>query len=156
MKNAELSAFIVEAKRNTYAAQRGQASSSRPESHDFAYEKGRFRYLDSYVGEIRFSGEEIVWYDGKPVWSMNYYGRLLGPDPGPGFDSFLKRALLLVSETKPFRGPDLYEEGEYRFDQFYEGGAETLSGIEGFSGREEILYRGVAVYRLWFHGGVVA
>jgi hypothetical protein len=156
MKIAGLSAFLVEAKRNTYAAQRGRVPSSRPESHDFAYEKGKFRYLDSYVGEIRFSGEEIVWYDSKPVWSMNYYGRLLGPEPGPGFGDFLKRALLLVSKTKPFRGPDLYEEGEYRFVQTFEGGVETLSGIEDFSGREEILYRDVAVYRLWFHGGILA
>ena len=156
MNLKKLSAFLVDAKRNTYAAQRGTVPSSRLESHDFAYERGPFRYLDSYVGEVRFSGEEVVWYEGRPIWSMNYYGRLLGPEPGPGFGDFLKRALLKVPESKPFRGPDDYGEGDYRFRQVFEGGTESLSGVEAFSGREEILYRDVAVYRLWFHGGLLS
>ncbi len=37
-------------------------------------------YHDSYVGEADFLGQELVYRDRRPVWSMAYYGYLLDPE----------------------------------------------------------------------------
>lgn len=35
---------------------------------------------DSYVGESNFSGQEVVYHQRTPVWSMTYFGYILDPD----------------------------------------------------------------------------
>lgn len=142
----ELKAFLVRAKRATYAGHGAQAQSSRDKSRDLPYEEGDFKYLDSYIGELHFIGEEVVWYRGQPVWGMNYYGTLLEDVPQE-FGEFLKSALRQVTSEAPFRGPSNYEEGDFNFVCRWNG------GLSFFTGEEEIYYQGTQVYRLVFHGG---
>ncbi len=52
----------------------------RPGSHDLKFADGDWSYLDSYFGGRDFIGEEVVYYQGQPVWAENYYGRILRPD----------------------------------------------------------------------------
>jgi hypothetical protein len=104
MNLVELADFLVEAKVNTYAAQRGKVESSRKGSCDWAYGNGRYYYLDSYVGEIDFSGEEIVYLEERPIWSMNYYGKMLRDDAPEGFIETLREALLKIGREEPYRG----------------------------------------------------
>lgn len=95
---AEFRAFLVRAKRATYAGKGPERAASRPQSHDLYYAEGAYAYLDTYLGGERFSGEEAVWKDGTPVWAMNYSGRVTGA----GFSGdFLKEALLhLCAHTR--------------------------------------------------------
>lgn len=143
---SELREFIVEAKKSTYAGKGERAPSSRLQSIDLPYEKGAFKYLDSFAGEVDFIGEEVVWYESIPVWGMNYYGILLKKAPEE-FSDFLKSSLSLVCIESPFRGPAYYTEGQLEYRCSWDG------DLDFFSGHEEIFYLGELIYKLLFHGG---
>ncbi len=141
--------FLVNAKRNTYATQKGEVPSSRKSSKDLAFVENDYYYLDSYFGEKDFSGEEIVYYKELPVWSMNYYGKLIKENLPEGFIETLREALQKVLEEKPFRGPEEYIRGRYKYRCSNEG------DIDFFNGIESICYNNEEVYRLYFHGGYI-
>jgi len=137
--------FICKAKKMTYAAHaEEEIVPSRPKSHDIKYEEKDFLYLDSFLGGNEFAGEEAVWYQGAPVWSMNYMGRVL-TEPFSG--DFLKEALMLVSIERPYRGPMVYSSGDYHYHC-------TVNGnINWSQGYEEIFYEDKKVFECHFHGG---
>ncbi len=146
-RETELRAFIVEAKRATYAAGVEGESGPRPGTKDIPWTKGGWSYLDSYYGGIDFLGQEAVWLDGKPVWGMNYYGRTDVALSGPDLPRFLKAALLAMPTEAPYRGPERYVEGDYEYRCRWTG------SLDDFAGTEDILYRGRRAYKLEFHGG---
>ena len=80
MNVEELNAFIVRAKAATYVGDGEPVSPCRQGSHDLRFEDGPWTYHDSYFGGSDFIGEEVVYFEGKPVWAMNYYGRILRAD----------------------------------------------------------------------------
>lgn len=138
--------FLIEAKQKTYAGHGIEIQSCRQKSHDLEYSKGNYRYYDSYFGGQNFSGEEVVWFNEEPIWSMNYCGRELSMDFS---GDFLKDVLYHVPENKPFRGPAFYQNGEYTYHCKIEG--EFL----WFQGYEEIFYGNEKVYECYFHGGSI-
>lgn len=140
--------FIVEAKRAAYAGYGSQGKPSRTKSIDLPYEKGNFKYLDSYLGGNRFIGEEVVWYNDEPVWGMNYFGTLLA-EPFQGFGEFLRSALRLVTPDAPYRGPRYITKDGLEYFCSWEG------DISSFEGHEEIRRDGKPVFRLVFHGGKI-
>lgn len=142
----EIMAFRLEANINTYAAFSNEISSTRPDSHDFRYEKGSFTYLDSYVGGEQFAGEEAVYKNGKAVYSMNYLGRVLDERFS---GNFLKEALRAADEKMPYRGPEFYQSGEYVYKTSVNG------SFEWFQGYEEIFCDDIKVYECYYHGGLL-
>jgi hypothetical protein len=143
----EITPFLIRAKRSTYAAHGAETAPSRPNSHDLRYDEDNLTYIDSYLGEARFAGEEAVWRDNIPLWSMNYYGVVSDKEHFSG--DFLKLALFALPEDKPFRGPAEFTEGEYRYI------CETSGDFACFNGREEIYFRGNKIYECLFHGGEI-
>lgn len=144
---APLPDFLCRAKNATYAGHGAEIDPSRPASHDLRYVEGELLYLDSYLGGERFAGEEAVWQEGRPLWAMNYAGRLLGE----GFSGdFLRECLSLVEPSSPFRGPALHSRGDFTYRSRADG------SFDWFSGCEEIYLRGVMVYECVFHGGAVS
>ena len=143
---SELACFLVKAKKATYANKTNKVNSSRKESHDYSYQENNYTYLDSFFGAENFSGQEIVYKDGKPCWSMNYYGRIIEENFN---GDFLKEALLQVDEELPFRGPLFYQKGEYLYLLRIQG------KIDFFQGVEEIYYQTYKVYEGFIQGGIV-
>lgn len=142
----ELNVFLSKAKQETYASKKGKVSSSRLASHDYIYQDGRYRYLDSFVGNSKFSGEEVVYENDIPIWSMNYYGRVIGEN----FEGdFLKEALKHVPIDKPYRGPDMFINGEYCYHNRVEEDEDC------FHGCEEIFYQSEKIYECFYHGGKI-
>ncbi len=141
--------FLIQAKRNTYAAGGEPVASSRPASHDLQYQEGDFLYIDTYLGGFHFAGEEAVWKAEAPVWSMNYYGHMQVQEVPPGFGEFLKAALLQVPAKAPYRGPALFHQGDFEYRCQWQG------SLECFLGSETISLRGMGIYELWFHGGEI-
>lgn len=142
----ELIDFLCKAKKQTYAKGDGKVQSSRPNSHDLQYVEDDFRYIDSYLGSERFIGEEAVWVKDTPVWSMNYSGRVFGE----GFSgNFLKQVLLAVPKDMPYRGPNVYQNGDYKYHCIVEG------EFEWFKGYEEIYFKDKKIYECLFHGGKI-
>jgi hypothetical protein len=141
--------FLIKAKQNTYAGGGYLSQASRPTSKDLAFRDGDFSYLDTYLGDYHFIGEEAVWYEQTPVWGMNYYGRMLIEKIPPGFGEFLKSALLQVPPEMPFRGPEELIGKDFSYTCSVEG------GLEWFHGREFITMQGKRIYQLYFHGGEI-
>ena len=143
----KLIAFLLTAKKNTYAAKDNQTSSSRLNSHDFCYkDNSGYSYLDTYLGGECFAGEEAVWLHEQPVWSMNYAGRVVGENFS---GDFLKEVLMAVPEELPFRGPEIYTKGDYSYHCKVDG------EFIWFQGYEEIFYLDKKIYECHFHGGIV-
>lgn len=138
--------FLCKAKRETYASSGNKVLSSRPSSNDLEFIEGDFRYIDTYLGSERFVGEEAIWIKESPYWAMNYSGRVIGE----GFKgSFLKEALLHVPEGKPYRGPSIYEKGDYKYHCMVEG------DFTWFKGKEEVYLKEEKIYECIFHGGII-
>jgi transcriptional regulator with XRE-family HTH domain len=142
----ELIAFRLEANVNTYAAFMNEVDATRPSSHDFRYEKGDYVYHDTYVGGEEFAGEESICKNGQAVYAMNYMGRVLSE----GFSgNFLKEALRAADKKMPYRGPELYQSGEYMYR------CKVTGDFTWFQGYEEIYHNDLKVYECVFHGGTL-
>lgn len=136
--------FLLKAKKSTYAGKGSETASCRPGSHDFAFREGNLLYYDSYLGGDLFAGEEAIWRDGAPCWSLNYAGRVL--DESFSGD-FLKEALCKVPREKPFRGPEYYAAGDYAYRCGVSG------SVDWFQGFETVSFQDKPVYECRFHGG---
>ena len=141
----ELIEFRLEANVNTYAAYMNEVDATRPASHDFRYESGDYMYHDTYVGGEEFAGEEAVWKKGVTVYAMNYMGRVLD-DRFSG--DFLKEALRAADKRMPYRGPEIYQSGEYTYR------CNVTGDFTWFQGYEEIYWNDILVYECVFHGGL--
>jgi hypothetical protein len=147
--------FLIKAKQNTYAAQSDEAGVPPllTGSHQLEYGQGPWFYRDVYFGGNFFVGQETVYRNEEPVWSMGYAGGLLnGVVPAPEAEpvyAFLQEALRQVGEERPFRGPHTFQQGEYAFSDIGEG------GVDAFWGVETITFRQKPVYRLRYHGGFI-
>lgn len=149
-KQAGFIDFLIQAKINTYAAgSTAPALPSRPNSKDLHYVEGDYLYIDSYLGEVDFIGEEAVWQGGRPIWAMNYYGVMLVEEIPEGFIDCLLAALRQVPPEAPYRGPAELEHGRFTYYCQWEGNPDR------FRGREWIATEGKAIYELDFHGGSV-
>lgn len=138
--------FLLEAKQQTYASSGSQVTSCRQGSHDYRYEVGDYMYYDTYLGDESFSGEEALWFQEKPIYSMNYIGRVLHQQ----FQSkILKEALSHVTAELPYRGPAILIIGDYRYH------CKVHGDINWFYGIEEIYYLNELVYECQFHGGAI-
>lgn len=142
----DIRTFLVKAKNNTYTVGENEVLPSKPNSHDFRYDENDYLYIDTYLGNQKFIGEECVWIKDNPVWAMNYYGQSLNEN----FNiAFLKEALSHVSISMPFRGPELYQKGDYMYQ------CQVQGNLDDFSGEEKIYCKQQKVYCCTFHGGMI-
>ncbi|HVM72945.1 MAG TPA: DUF5680 domain-containing protein [Anaerolineales bacterium] len=143
--------FIVHAKAATYVGEGLPAPSCRQGSHDLKFEEGEWAYLDSYFGGRDFIGEEVVYYQGKPVWAMNYYGRILRDDlitPAQA-GQVIKASLSRMYSEGRFLGGFEYNHEGFIYRDTNEG--DELS----FRGHETISYHTETSYELFYHGGLI-
>ena len=148
----DLLSFLVAAKSATYASENASSSAVPllPGSKQLEFSEGDFLYRDIYVGMVCFTGQEIVYASGHPVWSMSYSGGLLPNIPQSSaieVYSFLRKALRSIPEGFPIRGPELLEEKALCYSCKHSG------SIELFHGSEVITESSVPVYELFFSGG---
>jgi hypothetical protein len=146
-----LNSFIVRAKAFTYVGDGQPFPSCRPGSHDLRFADGEWSYLDSYFGGRDFIGEEVVFYQGKPVWAMNYYGRILRSDlitPAEA-GQVIKASLSKMYREGRFLGGFEHQHDGFSYTDTSEGRASS------FHGREFISRLGESAYELYYHGGLI-
>ncbi len=146
-----LEAFIVRAKAATYVGSGAHSLSHRPGSIDIEFHRGDFAYLDSYYGGADFIGEEVVYFQARPVWAMNYYGRILEPAliEAAQAGQIIKASLSAMYLEGRFLGGFDHVVG----DSLY---TDTSQGtVVSFSGTEWITRSGRRVYELVYHGGLI-
>ena len=148
----ELQDFLVKAKINTYASN-GESKERilKDGSKELIYKNANLIYRDRYFGFNPFIGEETVFLNGKAIWGMNYYGKILSEN----IDSkqlyvFLKKSMLLVKKERPFRGPTKFKENKWKYQDKNQGTLKSFIGIE------EIYFEKKKVYELKYHGGNIA
>jgi hypothetical protein len=147
----QLNAFIVKAKAATYVGGGAKSPSCRPASRDLQFQQDSFSYLDSYFGTADFVGQEVVYYDGTPIWAMNYYGRILEPARIQAAE-----AGQIIQESLS----QMYKEGRFLggFEHATQDSTyvDTSEGdVASFAGREWIEREGARVYELVYHGGLI-
>ncbi len=151
----QLRRFLVKAKKATYASGEGELSpdqTQRPGFKEYAFEEGGWEYRDSYSGYFKAPGQEVVSFEGKPVWQMSYGGAGQEEefyDISKETFSFLKKCLSEIPTDKPFRGPEKIKDGDWEYTNRVEG------TIEDFSGYEEIRHRGIKVFSQNYFGGLI-
>jgi hypothetical protein len=148
----ELASFLVKAKRATYAGGGKDVKPQRPGFKELEFSEGDFNYRDSYAGFYAAPGQEIVRFKGVPVWSMAYDGETMKQfrnETAFKIYAFLKKALMQVEETEPFRGLEYFEEGNFVYI------SETVGDITRFTGQEKILLKGIEAFRQSFFGGLI-
>jgi hypothetical protein len=125
--------------------------SRRPGSHDLEFQEGAFAYLDTYFGGADFIGQEAVWFEGQPVWAMNYYGRILEPERITGAQAgrIIQASLSAMYREGRFMGGYEYRVEDSTYFDTNRGDAAS------FTGREWIDRGGVTVYELVYHGGLI-
>ncbi|MDD5696847.1 MAG: DUF5680 domain-containing protein [Candidatus Pacebacteria bacterium] len=151
MDTKQLSKFLVRAKINTYASSGEGGEKNLPDgSKELEFKEGEFKYQDRYFGFNPFIGEEIVFHNKKFVWGMNYRGKVISQIVSPKkIYQFLRDALKNITEDKPFRGPDRFEKGNFKYFN------KTRGTIENFDGEERVFYKRKIVYKLVYHGGLI-
>lgn len=143
--------FLIKAKKSTYASADGDSKKILDDgSKEFVFREGKYVYRDRYFGSDHFAGEEIVFFNNKAMWAMNYCGYILDKtiDEKEVYN-FLKQALMDVRLEAPFRGPAEFVNGNYLYMSNAEGNADSFVGSESI-----YLYK-KRVYELNFHDGIV-
>ena len=148
---AELQAFIVDAKRQTYVGGGTPATPLRPASHDLEFSAGEFRYHDTYFGGTDFVGEEVVYWRGSPVWAENYFGHILRPEllTAERSGQVIKSSLSRMYSENRFLGGFETADGDCTYHDTSTGDAAW------FQGREWIDRAGETAYELYYHGGLI-
>jgi len=156
MDHDALAAFLIEAKRRTYAGLDDDATIAAPlltGSKQLEHRAGPYAYRDIYFGMGFFVGQETVSKDDRVIWSMCYSG---GARPQVGdrdallaLYKFLRQALLACDVSVPYRGPATFARDGMTYRNDVDG------TIASFHGVEQILRDGAVLYELRYSGGLV-
>lgn len=147
----ELRRFLVKAKKSTYASgDENIKIKENNKSTTLIFEDGDFKYHDNYFGGEPYGGREVVFYQGLPIYMMVYYGFVTRDvsDINSVY-SILQKALSLIPEDYPYRGPLEFVENDYSYSNEYSG------EVDNFSGRELIENNGKIIYEARYIGGLV-
>ncbi len=129
-----------------------------PERENFfelVHSEGDWHYRDSFTGFYISIGQEIVRYKGRAVWGTSYSGGMREEYIGNleffgELETFLRKSLSIPdSESYQPRGPERFEEGDWRYECKWEG------DIKEFHGLETIYYKDEEVFYHRFMGGLI-
>lgn len=147
-----LANFIVEANKNTWAADTGEVTPQKPGFKELEYSKGSWCLRDSYTGYFSAPGMTVIYYKDEPAWTMAYGGKGMEEDQCEHTKftfKFLKSALMQITPEFPYRGPKHYESDLRSYDSSVKG------DLINFIGSEAITRKGVLEFSQVFFGGIV-
>jgi hypothetical protein len=153
----DLAAFLVEAKRRTYAGLDDDATVATPllaGSKQLEHRAAPYAYRDIYFGMGFFVGQETVSREDRVIWSMSYSGgaraEIADRDTFLAIYKFLRQALLGVSVEQPYRGPRRFEQTGMVYRNEVEGGLDRFHGVETIARHD-----GAPLYELRYSGGLL-
>lgn len=150
MKNTDLKQFIYNSSRATYASGDESIKVKQPDgSTTIEYREGNWAFHDNYFGGEPYGGREVVFYQGKPVWMMVYYGFVYIEIGNAEVYGILMEALRNTTADAPYRGPEKFEKGNWRYENKLEG------EVGNFRGTEKIYRDEECVYEASYIGGLV-
>lgn len=146
----DLKQFIYHASRATYASGDESIKVKQPDgSTTIEFAEGDWAFHDNYFGGEPYGGREVVFYQGKPMWMMVYYGFVNIKIGNAEVYGILMEALRNTTPETPYRGPEVFEKANWRYENNLEG------EVENFRGTEKIYRAGECVYEASYIGGLV-
>ncbi len=146
----ELKNFFCKSCENGYAKEDVQITKEPDGSHTIVYEEGLWKFHDNFFGGEPFAGKDVIFYKGRAVWIMLYYGWIhdteLSPDEVYGF---LRRALARFPKDYPYRGPTEFKEDALIYRNIHKG------EMSNFNGTETIYEEKKEIYKALYFGGLV-
>jgi len=151
-----LNDFLEKATLATYAGGGERIKTEKKGFFDLEHRDGDFYYRDSFAGYLASHGQEIVWYQDKPVWMCSYAGGMRGSKTDDAAFAnetfgFLKQAMRSGKKSKDFqpRGPKNFKDGSWAYIN------DCTGNISNFKGHEEIHYKGEKIFEHDYFGGVL-
>jgi len=150
----KLKTFLFNANAKGYAGSGKEVKPQRPGFNELEYKEGDWLFHDSYSGHYFAPGQEIVYFKNKPIWAMAYSGGMQFIYHGNKKLTrdtfiFLKKALLAMDPKNPYRGPNMFTDGGWKYTS-------TLSGtIKDFHGTEKIYFKNKLIFSQNFIGGTI-
>lgn len=140
-RTEDLKQFIYNASRATYASGDESIKAKQPDgSTTIEYHEGDWAYHDNYFGGEPYGGREVVFYRGKSVWMMVYYGYVLIENGNAEVYGFLMEALRHTTIEAPYRGPERFEKDNWRYENMIDGAVENFTGVEKIFRDEKLVY----------------
>jgi len=150
MNKEGLRQFLVDSNRAGYAGGEEKKWIKEPDgSTTIPFEKGKWRSHDNFFGGEPYGGRTVVFYEGKPVWVMVYYGWVEEGAKTKPIYGVLRNALMQMPESSPFRGPKEHKEDGFIYTNSWEG------KVNRFSGEEQITQGDKPIYKASYRGGFV-
>jgi len=145
-----LEKFLQKAKRKTFASVIVFPRTNLNKSKEYVYKDGDWIYKDKYFGSIVDTGQELVFYKERLVWSMSYRGGMIAGKENLSRNcfSFLKECLRNAPLEFPVRGPNHYGKGDFKYENSWKG------NLEDFVGEEMIYFKGEQIYFRNYLGGM--
>ena len=147
--NKALTTFLLVARAKTYAGSGGMVAAALAGSKQLEYAEGDWLYRDVYyVGRGLFTGLEVIYFAGKSVWSMSYFGDFTQMTEEE-IDRVLRVALIEKKDTAR-----LWLQVDHKIED-YEYICEGTGSIEKMSGVEIVKKAGKSVYNFQYAGGII-
>jgi hypothetical protein len=140
--------FLIKSRQSTYAS--GMKAEIINGGKTYVIKSGNLEYRDTYFDQhLIFQGQEVLFEDGQPVWSMSYRGAAVeGVDAGAVF-AVLQKFIKEYSDKVRFGNNFQKDDGEFKYIC-------TATGEIGeFNGREEIYQNGKLVHWMNYFGGSI-
>ena len=149
MDKKQLKEFLLKARTKTYAKAIGKTKSLLSGSVQYGYEEGDYTYQDIYyIGNGIFPGLETIYFKGKPVWSMSYFGDFKQITEEEA-DKILRKALMENWQTTRFNTKVEWQKDNYQYV------CEGSGDIDEVEGSETITKDGKQVYFFYYAGGFI-
>jgi hypothetical protein len=150
MNTSRLNNFLILANQAGYASgEEKKWTKESDSSTSINFENNEWRMHDNFFGGEPYGGRIIVFRNLKPYWMMVYYGWVKEGITTKDVYGVLQGALRLMPEEAPFRGPSVYNQGDFVYKNGWEG------TVERYKGEEIISIWNQEIYKANYMGGLV-
>lgn len=140
--------FLCQSRIQTYAS--GKKAEVIDGFKVYSIKEGSFEYRDAYTDQHRyFQGQETIFEDGKPIWSMSYRGAAEEGTDVKAVFGFLQKILKEHSDKVRLPGNQKFADGDWEYRDNCKG------TVAEFNGLEEIYSNGKLAHWMKYFGGEI-
>lgn len=148
MENNTIEEFLSKCRAKTYAA--GIEGDNVDGGTKYSIKDGNLEYRDIYFDQERFfQGQEIIFDDAKPIFSMSYRGAAEEDVETKEVFGFLQKILREHSDEVRLPGNKEYIDGNWRYEDKCNG------SFSEFEGEEKIYQNNKLVHWMKYFGGKI-
>lgn len=152
MDKAVLTNFLFKARGKTNAKLGGQVKPAIEGTEQTEYSEGNWLYRDIYFnGRNSFTGTDVVYYQGKPVWASSYYAKYTDITEEE-LDDILRKSIEKYPNVNTWERIEKTNIDGYIYENIPNTDNQS---IEDVSGIEKITKDGKDIYSLYYAGGIL-